>query len=489
MPINPIIGKNSSFLTNALKKRQSFLDKQENFNKEIKAFETKVKDFLGLLNSLNGDDPFSARNRDRQGRDELAISPENIRAARQAFGRNQEVEARPEPRPKPQAAPAPTTPAAAPTDPSARPSVVTPTAPDTGATTVIAASGGGTATVAPTAGGTTVLAPTGGDSINVEAPTGGITVLAPVGTDTGTPAAPTGGDLANDGGERTRTEVRDVALRQLSGLFQEVRDLDLEIQRDNEITEEDIVDRGARFEGLRGQINDIVQNTQFNGESLLQGGNAENANLTAAVSALNVTDLSTRRGQLDAVTDFNKIAETGGKATLGAAVDRFNTEINRLATGGQAGSSRGAAVREGLGRAETITNELFDLASRAQQDFFVDDQGNEVEVTDEVRGQLNDRFQSLRSELSSLVANTSHEGGSVLQGGDSLNANLAPIAEFLNVDSDISTQSGAESAFYDVGSARSIVGGEAARLATDGAELSDLSIDVGRGSRSFYWED
>lgn len=301
---------------------------------------------------------------------------------------------------------------------------------------------------------------------------------------------------AADDANLSREEVRNQALSEIDERMQEINDITNDmayritegVYSQGEVSQEEFDAAQERFDQLRSEISEIVENTSFEGEALLQGGAAENADMRGLVDELEDIDFSTQEGAES--TYRGKIYDgrvTKENASVYHAQETFSTEIDRLAQTGSGQSQREATIREALGDARGLLDEAAELTDKAASDSFYDEEGNEVEVTDEMRAEFNERFEEIRQELGALIENTADESGQLLQGGSELNADLSHIDHFLNEQSDISTQEGAESAFYDVYSAQSIVSEEGEKVESNNVQLEELGKFQGPG---FYiWVD
>lgn len=503
MKINLFSERNTLRMNSLLKKQQTFKERHGKLQLKLQAFQKQIDNFLSLMNQLQGGD----RHRFNPGGDRLDVDLSRARQRAEApavqytpqrpppqggnvrTGQAQTSETPlgdgPAPGPQrlpPQGANLQTGQAQTPAVPSDDGAVIAPP-PPTGSSTIldgVAAATGpqGSIIGTPEAPALPSTGDSSGQAAVVQAPQG-----KPGGTDNISPIS--------------REELRNVALGEVNDRLQEINDITRNVairieegayMKEGAITQDELDTANARFQELRGEINDIVANTSFEGESLLQGGAAENADLTGLVQELENIDFSTIES---AKTTYEGELRRGEASIENSSVyhaqETFSAEVQRLATSASAKSQRQNTVSEGLDRASSILEEASGLVQKATQDFVYDDQGNTIEVTDEMRAGFNERFQELRGQLNDVITNTNLDGEAVLRGGNILNANLTGISQFLHEGTDISTQAGAEQAFYDTHSARSIVSEQQENVASNNVNLEELGDFDGIGF--FYWED
>lgn len=299
----------------------------------------------------------------------------------------------------------------------------------------------------------------------------------------------TEGQHAGEPQELTRDEVRDEALGRIDELLHEANDLTNEAHGRFErgsfygekvLTQEELDGYRDRFEAIESEINDIVENTNYQGEALLQGGAESNADLSAVTEGLAEVDLTSMEGLDNSVVRPSYDVDSPLEKTF----EGFSAEIDRLKQH-PSDTARKDAVNQQLNSVSEITSEMSNLSRQANQDFIIDDEGNEVAVDGEVRSQLNERFQALKGELADMVGHSDFEGEATMQGGAG-NADLRGISHFLDENSEIATEEGAGQAFYDTYSASNIVSEQQEKFARSG--LEGLGEDF-RINRSFRWVD
>ncbi|HOZ47624.1 MAG TPA: flagellin [Candidatus Hydrogenedentes bacterium] len=126
------------------------------------------------------------------------------------------------------------------------------------------------------------------------------------------------------------------------------------------LSDEDRQALNAEAQQLLGQINDVAEDTEFNGQALLNG-DAESIDLgteggatlninesTTATLGLNGLDLGTTEGAAQAIEALDTAAERLGQnqASLGAQQNRFDRAINQRELGIENSAAAESAIRD-----------------------------------------------------------------------------------------------------------------------------------------------
>ncbi len=324
--VGPIFDNNSFFLTKVQNKQKSFFKKRASFDTKAASFEEKVQSFLDFLASLDegnhGGDRTQISDRARTALENARASiahREEAVATELTAGAEGKVDVAALAEKKDSLGSAT--------------SITSGKVIQDGGITEGSLAGSGAITAGDAgASATTTVGSVIGDLPVSNAPTIGIPtpeleaplLEGPIGEE----AVAGGGAKGSEGTAETEAVVgttpggpnRDAvlgsALEKVNALLDEAGSL---ATGDVHLTAEEGAAKQARFEEIKVELGDIIGNTEFKGEKLLQGGGQQNADLSDVMESLEGTDLTSFGGIRDAA--FNKIFP---------AVQQANTETQRL---------------------------------------------------------------------------------------------------------------------------------------------------------------